>query len=400
MSEIITLGPDGQLIVPPAPTIPIIVGDGIGPDLWRAARPILDAAVARGGHGPINWLEVLAGQEAKTKTGEHLPEETLAALKKYRVSLKGPLGTPVGGGIRSLNVAIRQKLDLYACIRPVTWLPGCPSPVKRPDLMNMIIFRENTEDVYAGLEWPAGSPEANRLIDLAGQEFKVKIRPGSAVGLKPMSEFGSKRLIRMALKWALEIKAPNLTLVHKGNIMKFTEGAFRSWGYELAASEFGALTVPENEATAGETRLIVKDRIADNMFMQTLLRPDEYSVLAMPNLNGDYLSDALAAQIGGLGMAPGANVGDGLAVFEATHGTAPKYAGQDKVNPSSLILSGAFMLDFMGWKDSGHLVRQALTRTLADKIVTYDLARQMDKVSPTATSAFGRAVLDRMGGER
>ncbi len=374
----------------------MIVGDGIGPDIWRAARPILEAAVAKSGRRPIDWLEVPAGAKAHDDLGEYLPQKTLDALREYRVSLKGPLGTPVGGGIRSLNVAIRQKLDLFACIRPVRWMPGAPSPVKRPDKVDMIIFRENTEDVYAGLEWPAKSPQAEKLVEFVGRELGAVIRPNSAIGLKPMSEFGSKRLIRLALKWALEHNAPSLTLVHKGNIMKFTEGAFRSWGYEVAREEFGPLTVTESEAEAGDQRLVVKDRIADNMFMQTLLRPDEYSVLALPNLNGDYLSDALAAQIGGLGMAPGANVGDGLAVFEATHGTAPKYAGLDKVNPCSLILSGAFMLDFLGWGDAAELVRQAVAKTLAAKIVTYDLARQMDGISFVSTSAFGRAVTERI----
>ncbi|UQZ87968.1 NADP-dependent isocitrate dehydrogenase [Deltaproteobacteria bacterium Smac51] len=396
MSGIITVGPEGQFIVPESPIIPIIVGDGIGPDIWRATRPILDGAAAKSGHGPIEWLEVAAGQKAMDETGEYLPQTTLDALRKYRVSLKGPLGTPVGGGIRSLNVAIRKELDLYACIRPVKYIPGTPSPVRQPEKINMVIFRENTEDVYAGLEWPAGSPEADELISFVSQKFGACIRPGSSVGLKPMSEFGSKRLIRMAMKWALDKKLPNLTLVHKGNIMKFTEGFFRAWGYELAADEFGPQTVPESEADAGDKRLIIKDRIADNMFMQTLLRPDEYSVLAMPNLNGDYLSDALAAQIGGLGMAPGANVGDGLAVFEATHGTAPKYAGCDMVNPCSLILSGAFMLEFMGWNDAAKLVYQAVAKTIASKIVTYDLARQMDGVAPVATSAFGAAVVERL----
>ena len=396
MSATISLDSKGQFKVPDGPVIPIIVGDGIGPDIWRAARPILDAAVKKSGRQPIEWLELAAGAKAKEDCGEYLPEATLEALRQYRVSLKGPLGTPVGGGIRSLNVAIRQKLDLYSCIRPVSWTPGAPSPVKNPGKVNMIIFRENTEDVYAGLEWPAGSPEAEKLIKYVDTELGAKIRPSSALGLKPMSEFGSKRLIRMALKWALDHKAPSLTLVHKGNIMKYTEGAFRSWGYELAREEFGPLTVSEAEAGAAENRLIIKDRIADNMFMQTLLRPDEYSVLAMPNLNGDYLSDALAAQIGGLGMAPGANVGDGLAVFEATHGTAPKYAGQDKVNPCSLIFSGAFMLDFLGWSDAAELVRQAVAKTLADKIVTYDLARQMDGAKSVSTSAFGRAVTERI----
>lgn len=396
MSEIITLGSNGELVVPNGPAISVIVGDGIGPDIWAATRPILDAAVAKSGRKPVEWLEVPAGQKAYESTGEYLPESTLEALRKHRVSLKGPLGTPVGGGIRSLNVAIRHKLDLYACIRPVKWLPGTPSPVKKPEKVNMVIFRENTEDVYAGLEWKAGSPEANELIKFAGESLNAVIRPGSAVGLKPMSEFGSKRLIRLAVKWALAHQAPSLTLVHKGNIMKFTEGAFRAWGYEVAGQEFSAQTTTENEAEAGDDRLIIKDRIADNMFMQTLLRPDEYSVMAMPNLNGDYLSDALAAQIGGLGMAPGANIGDGLAVFEATHGTAPKYAGLDKVNPSSLILSGAFMLEYLGWKDAAALITNALTKTLKAKIVTYDLARQMDGISFVGTSAFGKAVLERI----
>jgi len=396
MSNIITQDGAGNFVVPEAPAIPIIVGDGIGPDIWGAARPILDAAIAKTGRKPIAWLEVPAGQKAKESTGDYLPESTLEALRKYRISLKGPLGTPVGGGIRSLNVAIRQKLDLYACIRPVRWTPGAPSPVRRPEKMNMVIFRENTEDVYAGLEWTAGSPEADQLIQFVEQKLGAKIRPGSAVGLKPMSEFGSKRLVRMALKWALKHHAPSLTLVHKGNIMKFTEGAFRNWGYEVAAKDFAGRTITENETEAGDDRLVIKDRIADNMFMQTLLRPDEYSVLAMPNLNGDYLSDALAAQIGGLGMAPGANIGDNAAVFEATHGTAPKYAGLDKVNPCSLIFSGAFMLDFMGWADAAALVQEAVTKTLAAKIVTYDLARQMDGISFVGTSAFGRAVVERI----
>jgi isocitrate dehydrogenase len=396
MPNLISLGPDGAFITPESPAIPIIVGDGIGPELWRAARPVLDDAVAKSGHAPIVWLETPAGEKALGETGEYLPASTLATLKEHRISLKGPLATPVGGGLRSLNVAIRKELDLFACIRPVSWIPGGPSPVKHPEKMNMVIFRENTEDVYAGLEWPAGSSEAEALSRFAAERLGAAIRPQSALGLKPMSEFGSKRLIRMALKWALDRKAPNLTLVHKGNIMKFTEGAFRAWGYELAKEEFGALTVPEDEAEKGDGRLVIKDRIADNMFMQSLLRPDEYSVLAMPNLNGDYLSDALAAQIGGLGLAPGANVGDGLAVFEATHGTAPKYMGQDKVNPGSLILSGAMMLEFMGWPEAAEKVRAAVSRTIAAGIVTYDLARQMAGVAPVSTSAFGRAVVENL----
>ncbi len=395
--SIISLNADGRLEVPTSPIIPIIVGDGIGPDIWAATRPILDSAAEKSGFGPIQWLEVPAGQVAKDTCGDYLPASTLDALRKYRISLKGPLGTPVGGGIRSLNVAIRKELDLYACIRPISWIPGTPSPVKAPEQANMVIFRENTEDVYAGLEWPAGSAEADALIKFASENFGSKIRPNSALGLKPMSEFGSKRLIRLAIEWALARNCPSVTLVHKGNIMKFTEGAFRAWGYDLARDDFSAQTVAEADAQeSGETRLVIKDRIADNMFMQTLLRPAEYSVLAMPNLNGDYLSDALAAQIGGLGMAPGANVGDGLAVFEATHGTAPKYAGKNMVNPCSLILSGTFMLEYLGWTQAAELVRGAVAKTLADKIVTYDLARQMEGANKVGTSEFGQAILARM----
>jgi len=396
MANLVSLGPDGAFVTPERPVIPIIIGDGIGPELWRAARPVLDAAVAKSGHAPIDWLETPAGWKAVEETGEYLPASTLDTLREHRISLKGPLATPVGGGIRSLNVAIRKELDLYACIRPVRWFPGGPSPVRRPEKTDMVIFRENTEDVYAGLEWSAGSPEAEELSRFAAERLNTHIRPGSALGLKPISEFCSKRLIRMALKWALDRKAPNLTLVHKGNIMKYTEGAFRAWGYQLAREEFGALTVPESEAEAGDGRLVIKDRIADNMFMQTLLRPEEYSVLALPNLNGDYLSDALAAQIGGLGLAPGANVGDGLAVFEATHGTAPKYAGQDKVNPGSLILSGAMMLEFMGWPEAAEKVRTAVARTIAAGLVTYDLARQTTGLTPISTSAFGRATAENL----
>ncbi|MDR0354666.1 MAG: NADP-dependent isocitrate dehydrogenase [Deltaproteobacteria bacterium] len=375
--------------------IPVIIGDGVGPDIWRAAEPVLLKAARSSGHNP-KFVEVPAGAKAFEATGSYLPAETLETLKKRRVSLKGPLATPVGGGMRSLNVAIRQALDLYACIRPVKWIPGVPSPVKHPEKTDIILFRENTEDVYAGLEWKAGSNEANSLIDFSRTNLNASIREGSAVGLKPMSEFCSKRLVRLALEWALKEKRPNLTLVHKGNIMKFTEGAFRAWGYELAKAEFGALTVPESEAVPGDARLIIKDRIADNMFMQSLLRPEEYSVLAMPNLNGDYLSDCLAGQIGGLGMAPGANIGDGLAVFEATHGTAPKYQGQDKVNPSSLILSGAFMMEYLGWNEAADRIRLALKRTVADGLVTYDLARQDKKLKEVGCSQFGEAVAERL----
>ncbi|MDR1487638.1 MAG: NADP-dependent isocitrate dehydrogenase [Deltaproteobacteria bacterium] len=375
--------------------IPVIIGDGVGPEIWAATEPILTKAAALSGK-KLAFFEILAGEKAFKETGSHLPEQSLEAIKKSRIALKGPLATPVGKGIRSLNVAIRQKLDLYACVRPVKWIEGVPSPVKNPSHVDMILFRENTEDVYQGLEWAASSEQAQDLINYVKQRFNVYVRPNSAIGLKPMSEFGSKRLVRMALKWALKEKRTSLTLVHKGNIMKFTEGAFRTWGYELADQEFPGLTVAESEAAQGDTRLIVKDRIADNMFMQSLLRPAEYSVLAMPNLNGDYLSDCLAGQIGGLGMAPGANISDEMAVFEATHGTAPKYVGLDKVNPSSLILSGAFMLRYLGWNEAAELIHQALKRAFAESIYTYDLARQAGCVEPVKCSEFGRAVFDRL----
>ncbi|MDR2611751.1 MAG: NADP-dependent isocitrate dehydrogenase [Deltaproteobacteria bacterium] len=386
---------EGRLTVPADPEIPFIEGDGVGPELWRAAEPVLSAAAARTGRR-ISFLPVAAGLQALERTGEHLPRATLETLADRRVSIKGPLATPVGGGIRSLNVAIRQALDLYACVRPVSHVPGVPSPVREPGKVDMVVFRENTEDVYAGLEWPSGSPEAEALAGFLSERLGVSLRPGTALGLKPMTETASKRLVRAALRWAVAEGRPSVTLVHKGNIMKYTEGAFRRWGYEVAAEEFGGLTVPEAEAGPGERRIVIKDRIADNMFMQTLLRPAEYSVLAMPNLNGDYLSDALAAQTGGLGMAPGANIGDGVAVFEATHGTAPKYAGKDVANPSSLILSGALMLDHLGWRDAGDLVRAALRRAVADGFMTNDLARQIPGAAPCGTAAFGAEVLRRV----
>ncbi|MDR2405732.1 MAG: NADP-dependent isocitrate dehydrogenase [Deltaproteobacteria bacterium] len=391
MPDIITVE-NKTLKVPKSPIIPYIEGDGVGPELWRAVRPVLDQAVKLTGR-EIHWKKVLAGEEAFQKHANYLPQETLAALKEHHVSIKGPLSTPVGGGIRSLNVAIRQALDLYACIRPITYIPGVPSPVRHPEKINMLLFRENTEDVYAGIEWKAGSPEAETLSVFLKNRLNTSLRPDSAIGIKPMTEFCSKRLVRMAINWALKEKRTSLTLVHKGNIMKFTEGAFRSWGYEVAADEFSKETIPESEAKADESRLIIKDRIADNMFMQTLLRPAEYSVLAMPNLNGDYLSDALAAQIGGLGMAPGANIGDNLAVFEATHGTAPKYAGKNLANPSSLLLSGALMLDYLGWEDAGDLVRKALSQTIGQGIVTQDLARHLSGVDAASTSDFGESIL-------
>ncbi|MDR1658522.1 MAG: NADP-dependent isocitrate dehydrogenase [Deltaproteobacteria bacterium] len=377
-------------------SVPVIAGDGVGPDIWEATRPILEEAARTDGK-KITFIPVIAGEAAFKQTDSYLPDATLDTLKKYRVSLKGPLGTPIGGGIRSLNVAIRHALDLYACVRPIKWLPGVPSPVKHPEKVDMVIFRENTEDVYAGLEWPAGSQQADDLISFVNDRLQAKVRPGSAVGLKPMSAFGSQRLVRMAVKWALREKRPNLTLVHKGNIMKFTEGGFRTWGYEICASEFAGLTATENDSPEIKSgRLIIKDRIADNMFMQSLLRPEEYSILAMPNLNGDYLSDCLAGQIGGLGMAPGANIGDGLAVFEATHGTAPKYAGLDMVNPSSLILSGAMLLEFIGWPAASEKIKSALAKTFDEGLFTYDLARQAEGGKKLACSEFGRAVLERL----
>jgi isocitrate dehydrogenase len=398
---IIQQGPDNRLIVPDRVTIPFIEGDGVGPDIWKASVAVFDAAVmkAYGGKRAIHWVEVLAGEKGKAKTGDWLPEETLESFKKYRVGIKGPLGTPVGGGIRSLNVAIRQKLDLYACIRPVKYIPGVPSPLREPEKVDMIVFRENVEDLYAGIEWPAGTPEAVKVAEFLRKEMGQKVRMDSAIGIKPMSAFNSKRLIRMAIRWAIDRRHPSVTLVHKGNILKFTEGAFRDWGYELAREEFSRQTVRESDlppdGDAGG-KVVIKDRITDAMFQQILLRPDEYSVLAMPNLNGDYMSDALAAETGGLGMAPGANIGDGLAVFEATHGTAPKYAGQDLVNPGSIILSGVLMFDYLGWREVSELIQSGVQRTIQAKIVTYDLARQLKGATQVKCSEFGRAIIDHM----
>ncbi|MDR2339398.1 MAG: NADP-dependent isocitrate dehydrogenase, partial [Deltaproteobacteria bacterium] len=389
MPAVITVE-ENTLKVPQEPIIPYIEGDGVGPELWAAVRPALDLAATSTGR-KISWLGVRAGEEAFREGGNHLPLETLEALRSHRVSIKGPLSTPVGGGIRSLNVAIRQALDLYACVRPISWVKGVPSPVRHPESINMILFRENTEDVYAGIEWAAGSKEAGELSAFLRDRLNVTLRPGSAVGVKPMSEFCSKRLVRMAINWALREGRDSVTLVHKGNIMKYTEGAFRTWGYEVAKEEFGPQTLTESEGPPAAGKIVIKDRIADNMFMQTLLRPAEYSVLAMPNLNGDYLSDALAAQIGGLGVAPGANIGDNLAVFEATHGTAPKYAGKDVANPTSLMLSGALMLDYLGWGDAARLVRDALAKTVLDGIITQDLARQLPGAKASGTKAFGEA---------
>jgi isocitrate dehydrogenase len=389
---------DQTLETPDQVIIPFIEGDGVGPDIWRTAYPVFDRAVelAYGGQRKIHWLEVLAGEKAHAKTGQWLPQQTLEELKRCRVGIKGPLATPVGGGIRSLNVAIRKELDLYACIRPVKYIEGMPSPVKEPHKVDMIVFRENTEDVYAGIEWPAQSDQAKEVINFLNRRMGQKIKLDSGLGIKPMSRAGSKRLIRRALIWALDHNLQSLTLMHKGNIMKYTEGAFKDWGYELARKEYADHTVPESEAQENEARLVVKDRIADAMFQQVLLRPQEYQVIATPNLNGDYLSDALAAQVGGLGMAPGGNFSDQVAVFEATHGTAPKYAGQDKINPGSIILSGAFMLEHMGWQKAADLIRQGIGRAIKDKIVTYDLARQLAGAKEVKCSEFGKAITERM----
>ncbi len=395
---------EGKLVVPDFPIIPFIEGDGTGPDIWRATQPILDEAIsgAYGGTRKIHWLAVLAGEKAYAQTGEWLPEETLEQIETHRVAIKGPLTTPVGGGFRSLNVALRQELELYACIRPVKYIPGIPSPLRRPQEVDMVVFRENTEDVYAGLEWEAGSPMAGKLIDLVRQEVNREIRADSGIGLKPISQTGTARLVRMAITYALDHKRKSVTLVHKGNIMKYTEGAFRNWGYAEAREEFGEVTVSEEEVKkdyGGKVpsgKLLINDRIADAMFQQILLRPAEYDVLAMPNLNGDYMSDALAAMVGGLGMAPGGNIGDGYAVFEATHGTAPKYAGQDKVNPGSLILSGAMMLEYLGWSEAAERVREGLIRAVAQKTVTYDLARQMEGASEVKCSQFAEAIIKNM----
>ncbi len=394
----------GKLEVPDNPIITFIEGDGTGPDIWAASVRVFDAAVEKAYNGKrkIHWCEVYAGEKAAALyDGNWFPDETLDAIKEFVVSIKGPLATPVGKGIRSLNVALRKELDLYACIRPVKWYPGVPAPVKEPHKVDMVIFRENTEDVYAGVEWPAGSAEANEFIELAKKHGKY-IRENSAIGIKPMSEFGSKRLVRKAIEYAIKYNRKSVTLVHKGNIMKFTEGAFKDWGYQVAKDEFPDITITEDEVFANhggkapEGKIVIKDRIADNMFQQALLRPDEYDVLALPNLNGDYISDALAAQVGGLGIAPGGNVGDGPAVFEATHGTAPKYAGQDKVNPGSVILSGCMMLEYLGWSEAAQLIEKGLTGAIQAKRVTYDFHRQMEGATLLKTSEFGDEVIKHM----
>jgi len=390
----------GVFTVPDRPIIPFIEGDGTGPDIWRASVRVFDAAVeiAYGVRRKIAWMEVLAGEKAFTATKEWLPAETLEAVREFKIAIKGPLTTPIGGGFRSLNVALRQELDLYACIRPVRYFEGVGAPMKHPEKLNIVIFRENVEDVYSGIEFKAGTAEADKLRIFIEGEFGKKIREGSAIGIKPMSPFGSKRLVKMALEFAVRRGRRSVTMMHKGNIMKFTEGGFKDWGYEVARDQFGDRVVTEGDLQkAGDAAradaVILNDRIADSMFQQLLLRPDEYDVIATPNLNGDYLSDAAAAQVGGLGIAPGGNVGDAAAVFEATHGTAPKYAGLDKINPGSVILSGVMMLEHMRWQEAADLITRGIEKAISAKTVTYDLARQMPGATEVSTSKFGDAVI-------
>ena len=393
-----------NLVVPNNPIIPFIEGDGTGRDIWKASQLVFDAAIEKVSKGSrkVVWYEVFAGEKSFQKFGSWLPDDTLAAIQEFRISIKGPLTTPVGGGIRSLNVTLRQLLDLYACVRPVRYFNGVPSPVKHPEKLNVVVYRENTEDVYAGIEWPAGSPEALKVITFLEKELGKKVRHDSGIGIKPISVTATKNLVRRAIQYALDNNRRSLTLVHKGNIMKYTEGAFRDWGYELAREEFGSKTVTEDEVTTKynfkvpEGKLLIKDRIADSMLQQVLTRPDEYDVIATPNLNGDYLSDACAAQVGGLGIAPGANIGDGYAVFEATHGTAPKYADKDVINPGSVLLSGCMMFEHIGWKDVAQTIENAFAKTIQQGKVTYDLERLMTGATKLKTSEFARAIVENM----
>jgi isocitrate dehydrogenase len=402
--EKITVNDDNSLNVPDNPIIPYIEGDGIGPDVTNAALIVINAAVekAYGGKRKVSWFEIYAGEKAHNKCGEWLPEETLKAITDHSVAIKGPLTTPVGGGIRSLNVAIRQKLNLYACVRPIKYFRGIPSPVKEPEKMDMVIFRENTEDVYSGIEFAQGSKECLKLIEFLRDSLGKDILLDSGVGIKPISITATKRLMKMAVRYAEKHDKKSITIVHKGNIMKFTEGAFKEWGYELAKEEFGDTIITEDElykdydGVLPEGRIVVKDRIADAMFQQLLTRPDEYDVLVMPNLNGDYMSDAAIAQVGGLGLGPGANIGDRIAVFEATHGTAPKYAGMDKVNPGSLILSGVMMLGHIGFDKASEIIVDALQKTILQKRVTYDLERQMEGATLLKCSEFAKAITENM----
>lgn len=403
MEEIIKYE-SGTINVPDNPVVLFIEGDGTGPDIWKATQIVLDAAVnkAYNGNRRIHWQEILAGEKAYDSTGSWLPDETLEKIKQYKVAIKGPLTTPVGGGIRSINVTLRQVLKLYACVRPVRYLAGVPSPLKKPERVNMIIFRENMEDLYAGIEWKQGTPEAKKVIDFLNNEMGQHLSGDTGIGVKPISMSNTKNIVRSALRYAIENKRKNVTIMHKGNIMKFTEGAFRDWAYQTAQDEFADDIITEDELwstyqgkqPAG--KIVIKDRIADALFQMVLLRPDEFDVIVTPNLNGDYISDALAAQVGGLGMAPGANIGDDAAIFEATHGTAPKYAHQDKVNPGSLILSGEMMLRFMGWNEAADLIIKGLETTIQHKHVTYDLERQMEGAKLLRCSEFGKAIADNM----
>lgn len=416
----------GELKVPDNPIIPFIEGDGIGPDIMNASRLVWDVAIeiTYSGERKISWFEIPAGEKAIELYGEPLPRDTIKAIEHYIIAIKGPLTTPVAGGYRSLNVTMRQTMDLYACVRPVKYFRGVPSPVTHPEQMDIVIFRENTEDVYAGIEWKQGSPEVKKVIDFLNENMNTKIEDDAGIGIKPISIRKTKRLVRKAIKYAIDNNRKSVTLVHKGNIMKFTEGAFKDWGYEVAVDEFRDYVITEDELwdqvkgpdgvtptikegafkdlrggrNAGDPgdRIVIKDRIADQMFQQVLTRTNEYDVVALPNLNGDYLSDATAAQIGGLGIAPGANIGDYIALFEPTHGSAPKYRGLDKVNPSSLILSGVMMLEYMGWSEAADLIEDALERTFMDRKVTYDLARQLENVKPIKTSEFGKEIIKRM----
>jgi len=403
MEEIIKYE-SGTINVPDNPVVLFIEGDGTGPDIWKATQIVLDAAVnkAYNGNRRIHWQEILAGEKAYDSTGSWLPDETLEKIKQYKVAIKGPLTTPVGGGIRSINVTLRQVLKLYACVRPVRYLTGVPSPLKKPERVNMIIFRENMEDLYAGIEWKQGTPEAKKVIDFLNNEMGQHLSDDTGIGVKPISMSNTKNIVKSALRYAIENKRKSVTIMHKGNIMKFTEGAFRDWAYQTAQEEFADYIITEDELwstyqgkqPAG--KIVIKDRIADALFQMVLLRPDEFDVIVTPNLNGDYISDALAAQVGGLGMAPGANIGDDAAIFEATHGTAPKYAHQDKVNPGSLILSGEMMLRFMGWNEAADLIIKGLETTIQHKRVTYDLERQMEGAKLLRCSEFGKAIADNM----
>ncbi len=400
----ITISEKGALQVPDVPIIPFIEGDGIGRDIWPATKLVLDKAVevAYGGRKRIEWLELLVGEKGYEQTGEWLSQEALDTIREHVVAIKGPMTTPVGTGIRSLNVAIRQKLDLYACVRPVRYIEPVPSPMKNPTAIDMVVFRENTEDIYLGVEWAAGTDEARQVMEFLNTRMGTSLSGNTGIGIKPISEHNSKRLVARAIAYAVDLGKPSVTLMHKGNIMKFTEGAFSQWGYEVAKERFAQQTITEAElyekydGQRPHDKVVIKDRIADMLFQQVLLRPDEFSVIATPNLNGDYISDALAAQVGGLGMAPGANISDECAVFEATHGTAPKYAGLDKVNPSSLILSGAMMLDHLGWTSAADNIRNALQAAVKDGVVTYDLARQIENAQEVKCSAFAEAIVERL----